>query len=105
MHSLLFSTVSYSKKDSEAASAQARLKDLEAQLNSKDALLATALSEKRGLEVSLADLQEQMQEVFLSTSTSPPLPGSISVFATLPWCASVIPAGRGSCTSQKATRR
>lgn len=62
---LLSSTGSYNRKDSEAASAQARLKELEAQLNSKDAQLATAVSEKRSLEVSVADLQEQMQEVFL----------------------------------------
>ncbi|XP_041666695.1 lamin-B1 [Cheilinus undulatus] len=54
---------SYSKKDAEAAGAQARLKDLEAQLNSKDAMLATALSEKRGLEATLAELQEQLQEL------------------------------------------
>uniref|UniRef100_A0A3B4Y040 Lamin B1 n=1 Tax=Seriola lalandi dorsalis TaxID=1841481 RepID=A0A3B4Y040_SERLL len=53
----------YSKKDSDAAGAQARVKDLEAQLNSKDAILATALSEKRGLEARLADLQEQLQEL------------------------------------------
>ncbi|XP_028274150.1 lamin-B1 [Parambassis ranga] len=53
----------YNKKDSEAAGAQARLKDLEAQLNSKEAMLATALSEKRGLEASLADLREQLQEL------------------------------------------
>lgn len=63
--SLWSSTFSYNKKDSEAAGAQARVKDLEAQLNSKDALLATAVSEKRGLEASLGDLQEQMQEVLL----------------------------------------
>lgn len=54
---------SYSKKDSEAAGAQARLKDLEAQLNSKEAMLTTALSEKRGLEATLVDLREQLQEV------------------------------------------
>ncbi|XP_076613953.1 lamin-B1 [Chaetodon auriga] len=53
----------YTKKDSEASTAQARLKDLEAQLNSKEAMLATALSEKRGLEATLADLQEQLQEL------------------------------------------
>lgn len=53
----------YIKKDSEAAGAQARLKDLDAQLNSKEAMLATALSEKRGLEATLADLQEQLQEL------------------------------------------
>lgn len=62
-HVLCFLPSSYAKKDSEAAGAQARLKDLEAQLNSKDAMLATALSEKRGLEETLADLQEQLQEV------------------------------------------
>ncbi|XP_028457736.1 lamin-B1 [Perca flavescens] len=53
----------YNKKDSEAASAQARLKDLEAQLNSKEALLATALSENGGLGATLADLREQLQEM------------------------------------------
>uniref|UniRef100_H3CBS3 Lamin B1 n=1 Tax=Tetraodon nigroviridis TaxID=99883 RepID=H3CBS3_TETNG len=51
----------YNRRDSEAAGAQARLKELLAQLNSKDALLATAASEKRSLEASLADLQEQLQ--------------------------------------------
>lgn len=53
----------YKKKDSEAGGAQARLRDVEAQLNSKEAMLATALSEKRGLEATLADLQEQLQEL------------------------------------------
>lgn len=53
----------YNKKDSEAAGAVARLRDLEAQLNSKEAMLTTALSEKRGLEAALADLQEQLQEL------------------------------------------
>lgn len=53
----------FNKKDSEAAGSQARLKDLEAQLNSKDAMLATALSEGRGLEAMLADLREQLQEL------------------------------------------
>lgn len=54
---------SYENKDSEAAGAQARVKDLEAQLNSKGAMLATAQSEKRGLEVTLADLREKLHEV------------------------------------------
>ncbi|XP_058473332.1 lamin-B1 [Solea solea] len=53
----------YNKRDSEAAGAQARLKDLEAELNSKDAMLTTALSEKRSLEASLAELQEELQEL------------------------------------------
>ncbi|XP_053267371.1 lamin-B1 [Pleuronectes platessa] len=53
----------YHKKDSEAAGAQARLKDLEAQLNSKEAMLATALSEKRGLEATMTDMREELQEL------------------------------------------
>ncbi|XP_060936132.1 lamin-B1 [Limanda limanda] len=53
----------YHRKDSEAAGAQARLKDLEAQLNSKDAMLATALSEKRGLEATMTDMREELQEL------------------------------------------
>lgn len=53
----------YNKKDSEAAGVQARLKDLDAQLYSKEAMLATALSENRGLEATLADLREQLQEL------------------------------------------
>ncbi|XP_076020259.1 lamin-B1 [Genypterus blacodes] len=53
----------YTKRDSEAAGAQARLKDLEAQFNSKEATLTTTLSEKRGLEATLMDLQEQIQEL------------------------------------------
>lgn len=63
-HELLLQN--YNKKDLEASSAQSRLKDLEAQLNSKDAMLATALSEKRALEASLAELQEQLQELDIS---------------------------------------
>lgn len=59
----IFFITSYNKKDADAAAAQARLKDLEAQLNSKEAMLATAVSEKRGLEAMLAELQEQLQDV------------------------------------------
>ncbi|XP_042365338.1 LOW QUALITY PROTEIN: lamin-B1 [Plectropomus leopardus] len=53
----------YNKRDSEATGTQARLQDLEAQLNSKEAMLATALSENRGLEATLAELREQLQEL------------------------------------------
>uniref|UniRef100_A0A8D3E9L4 Lamin B1 n=1 Tax=Scophthalmus maximus TaxID=52904 RepID=A0A8D3E9L4_SCOMX len=53
----------YNKRDQDAAGAQARSQDLEAQLNSREATLATALSEKRGLEAALADLQEELQEL------------------------------------------
>lgn len=48
--------------------AQARLKDLEALLNSKEAALSTALSEKRTLEGELHDLRGQVAKV------TPPLP-------------------------------
>ncbi|KTG36125.1 hypothetical protein cypCar_00002537, partial [Cyprinus carpio] len=41
-------------------SALARLKDLEALLNSKDASLSTALGEKRSLEVECRDLKAQL---------------------------------------------
>lgn len=43
--------------------AQARLKDLEALLNSKEAALSTALSEKRTLESELHDLRGQVAKV------------------------------------------
>lgn len=51
------------KKDAELSGAHARLKDLEATLNGKEAALATALSEKSSLEASLADLQGQISEL------------------------------------------
>uniref|UniRef100_A0A4W5LL97 Lamin B1 n=1 Tax=Hucho hucho TaxID=62062 RepID=A0A4W5LL97_9TELE len=53
----------FTKKESDAAGAQARLRDMETQLNSKEAVLATTLSEKRALEASLADLQGTVQEL------------------------------------------
>ncbi|XP_041753417.1 lamin-B1 [Coregonus clupeaformis] len=53
----------FAKKESDAAGAQARLRDMETQLNSKEAVLATTLSEKRALEASLADLQGTVQEL------------------------------------------
>jgi len=54
---------SYNKKDSEAAGGQARLKDLEAQFHCKEAALATALAESRGLQAALAERRERLQEV------------------------------------------
>ncbi|KAM9735274.1 lamin-B1 [Menidia menidia] len=54
---------SYNKRDSEATGAQARLRELEAQLNSREAVLSTALSEKKALEAALAELQEQLLEL------------------------------------------
>ncbi|KAK5619676.1 Lamin-B1 [Crenichthys baileyi] len=53
----------YIKKEAEAEADLARLKDFEAQLNGKEAMLATALSEKRGLESTLTKLQEELQEM------------------------------------------
>ncbi|XP_021457356.1 lamin-B1 [Oncorhynchus mykiss] len=53
----------FAKKESDAAGALARLRDMETQLNSKEAVLATTLSEKRALEASLADLQGTVQEL------------------------------------------
>lgn len=51
--------------------AQARLKDLEALLNSKEAALSTALSEKRTLEGELHDLRGQVAKVRPPSSTCP----------------------------------
>lgn len=56
---------SYAKKDADLAGCQARLKDVEALLNTKEASLATAYSEKKSLEAMLADLQAHIQEVHL----------------------------------------
>lgn len=66
--------------------AQARLKDLEALLNSKEAALSTALSEKRTLEGELHDLRGQVAKV-----TPPPphrraLPLRPPPRSTLPLC-------------------
>lgn len=51
------------KKESDLAGAQQRVKDLEALLNSKDASLTTALGEKRSLEVENRDLKAQIAKV------------------------------------------
>ncbi|CAL8322157.1 unnamed protein product [Lota lota] len=61
---------SYTKRDAEATGSRARVKELEAQLNSKDATLATTLSEKRGLEASIADAHGRLQELEVSYSQS-----------------------------------
>ncbi|KAI4882666.1 hypothetical protein NFI96_014655 [Prochilodus magdalenae] len=61
---------SYAKKDADLAGSQARLKDVEALLNSKEASLATALSEKKALEGTLAGLQAQIQELEASWASS-----------------------------------
>ncbi|KAL2100205.1 hypothetical protein ACEWY4_004599 [Coilia grayii] len=53
----------HAKKDADLVGAQARLKDLEALFNSKDAALATAVSERKALEAAVADLQAQVQEL------------------------------------------
>ncbi|XP_063066601.1 lamin-B1 [Engraulis encrasicolus] len=53
----------HAKKDADLTGALLRLKDLEALLNSKDAALATALSERKALDAALAELQVQVQEL------------------------------------------
>lgn len=61
--SILFCLYRNTKKESDLAAAQQRLKDLEALLNSKDASLTTALGEKRSLEVENRDLKAQIAKV------------------------------------------
>uniref|UniRef100_A0ACB8G947 Uncharacterized protein n=1 Tax=Sphaerodactylus townsendi TaxID=933632 RepID=A0ACB8G947_9SAUR len=48
------------KKEGDLLAAQARLKDVEALLNSKEAALTTALGEKRNLENEVRDLKAQL---------------------------------------------
>lgn len=52
-----------SKKESDLEAALARLRDLEALLNSKDASLSTTLGEKRALEAEVKDLRAQLAKV------------------------------------------
>lgn len=51
------------KKEGDLLAAQARLKDLEALLNSKEAALTTALGEKRNLENEVRELRAQVAKV------------------------------------------
>ncbi|NXP54616.1 LMNA protein, partial [Heliornis fulica] len=51
------------KKEGDLLTAQARLKDVEALLNSKEAALSTALSEKRNLENEVRDLRGQVAKL------------------------------------------
>uniref|UniRef100_A0A8C9FPT0 IF rod domain-containing protein n=1 Tax=Pavo cristatus TaxID=9049 RepID=A0A8C9FPT0_PAVCR len=51
------------KKEADLLAAQARLKDLEALLNSKEAALSTALGEKRNLENEVRDLRAQVAKL------------------------------------------
>ncbi|XP_010164099.2 lamin-B1, partial [Antrostomus carolinensis] len=51
---------SYAKKESDLNRAQVKLQEFEAALNSKEAALATALGEKKSLEVENEDLKDQI---------------------------------------------
>ncbi|KAK2870723.1 hypothetical protein Q8A67_023250 [Cirrhinus molitorella] len=53
----------YAKKDADLAGTQARLKEVEALLNSREAALNTAVSERKALENSVTDLQLHVQEL------------------------------------------
>ncbi|XP_053557602.1 lamin-B1 [Bombina bombina] len=57
---------SYSKKESDFNSAQARLRDLEAALNSKDAALATAQNDQKALEEEVTDLKAEIAQLTAS---------------------------------------
>ncbi|XP_009984527.1 PREDICTED: lamin, partial [Tauraco erythrolophus] len=51
------------KKEGDLLTAQARLKEVEALLNSKEATLSTALGEKRNLETEVRDLRAQVAKL------------------------------------------
>ncbi|XP_067290201.1 lamin-B1 [Pseudorasbora parva] len=53
----------YAKKDADLTGTQTRLKEVEALLNSKEAALNTAVSERKALENTLTDLQVHVQEL------------------------------------------
>ncbi|KGL94202.1 Lamin-L(III), partial [Charadrius vociferus] len=55
-----------SKKEADLKLAQAHLRDLDAQLNAKEADLATALNENRSLENNLRELKDQVVNLQLS---------------------------------------
>uniref|UniRef100_A0A8C4P4P0 Lamin-L(III)-like n=1 Tax=Dromaius novaehollandiae TaxID=8790 RepID=A0A8C4P4P0_DRONO len=59
-----------SKKEADLNLAQARVRDLDAQLNAKEADLATALSENRSLENDLRELKDQVVTVRLVPTIS-----------------------------------
>lgn len=50
-------------KENDLVATAARLREVEALLNSKDASLATALGEKRTLEAEVKDLKMQLAKV------------------------------------------
>lgn len=59
----------YAKKESDLAGSQAHVKEIEALLNTKDAALSTAASERKALENTLADLQLRVHELENSLSS------------------------------------
>ncbi|XP_073685427.1 lamin-B1 isoform X2 [Garra rufa] len=62
--------LTYAKKDADLTSTQARLKEVEALLNSRDAALNTAVSERKALENTVTDLQLHVQELEGGLSSS-----------------------------------
>ncbi|XP_056592428.1 lamin-B1 [Triplophysa dalaica] len=58
------------KKESDLSSSQARVKEVEGLLNTKEAALITAASARKTLEKTLADLQLHVQELEKSLSSS-----------------------------------
>lgn len=59
----------YAKKESDLAGSQAHVKEIEALLNTKEAALSTAASERKALENTLADLQLRVHELENSLSS------------------------------------
>lgn len=58
----------YAKKESDLAGSQAHVKEIEALLNTKEAALSTAASERKALENTLTDLQLRVHELENSLS-------------------------------------
>jgi len=54
---------SYAKKEYDLNGAQVKLREFEAALNSKEAALATALGDKKSLEIEIEDLKDQILQL------------------------------------------
>ncbi|XP_075267455.1 lamin-B1 [Opisthocomus hoazin] len=61
---------SYAKKESDLNGTQVKVQELEAALNSKEAALATALDDKRSLELETEDLKHQILELEISSAAA-----------------------------------
>ncbi|NXY45284.1 LMNB1 protein, partial [Ceuthmochares aereus] len=61
---------SYAKKESDFRGAQVKIREFEAALNSKEAAVATAISDKKNLEAKVEDLKDQIAQLEASLAAA-----------------------------------